>query len=401
MGLNAPDGDMDNMTEPHGGRLIDRVVGDEHESQIRDDISSAPTLPLDTGQYQDLINIANGRYSPVEGFLTRNDFLKVVHDMTLEDGTVWPLPLILDVDAETADELTPNKKVGLLGPRGALVGAIKIKEIYKYNAEEVTRGVFGTDDPDHPGVAQLLDCEDFLIGGPVFIFERERYNDADLLPKETRVLFERNDWETIVGFQTRNAPHRAHEYIQKSALEHVDGLLVQPKLGDKKTGDYKDEVILGAYRTLLEQYYQNNRVSLTVFPSRMNYAGPREAIFDALVRKNQGCTHFIVGRDHAGVEDYYDSYDAQKIFNKLGNIGIEPLFYDYSFYCSRCDGMTSENICPHDDINRVYPSGTKIREQIDSEQSPSEKLMRPEVASYIMNTNSPFVTERQVQKKET
>jgi sulfate adenylyltransferase len=389
------------MVEPHGGRLVDRVVVDDHEAQIRDELASSPTLKLDIGQYQDVINIANGRYSPVEGFLTRNDFLKVVHDMTLEDGTTWPLPLVLDVDAQTSETLTPGNKAGLRGPTGELIGAIAVKEIYKYNAEEATRGIFGTDDPDHPGVAALLDYEDFFVGGPVYVFERERYNDADLLPKETRVLFERNDWQTVVGFQTRNAPHRAHEYIQKSALEHVDGLLVQPKIGDKKSGDYRNDVILGAYRTLLEQYYQDDRVALTVFPSRMHYAGPREAVFDALVRKNQGCSHFVVGRDHAGVEDYYDSYDAQRIFKELGDVGIEPLFYNYSFYCDRCDGMASETICPHEDTNRVYPSGTEIRRQIDAGQSPSKKLMRPEVASYVMNTDMPFVTEQEAKRGET
>jgi sulfate adenylyltransferase len=295
------------MIEPHGGKLVDKVVGGEYASQLRSDVSNQPSIDLDTAGYQDLINISNGRYSPLEGFMTQSDFLKVVHDMTLEDGTVWPLPIVLDVSPTKADELKLHEKAGLrdstgrlvkAGLRdstGRLVGAINIEDVYKYNNSDVATSVFGADDTDHPGVQDFHDRENFLIGGEIYVFSEERYNEADLFPKETRVLFEHHDWETVVGFQTRNAPHRAHEYIQKSGAELVDGILIQPKLGEKKEGDYRDEVILGAYRLLLEHYYPDDRATLSVFPSKMNYAGPREAVFDALVRKNQGCTHFIIG----------------------------------------------------------------------------------------------------------
>lgn len=380
------------MIEPHGGRLVDRVVDETHAKQLRSETEDASDISLSVSQYQDLVNIATGRFSPVAGFMTQNDFLKVAQDMTLEDGTVWPLPITLDVSVETADELTPGKHARLRGHDGEILGTIEVEEVYKHNKTETVEPIFGTDDPSHPGVARYLGQEDFLVGGPVYLFDEQRYNSRDLLPRESRVLFEHRGWETVVGFQTRNAPHRAHEYIQKSALEPSDGLLVQPKLGDKKKNDYRDEAILGAYETLIEHYYRDQTVALSVFPSRMQYAGPREAIFDALVRKNQGCSHFVVGRDHAGVGDYYGEFDAQHIFDEISDVGIEPMFYDYSFYCSRCDGMTSEKICPHDPAEQVHPSGSKIRSLIQDGEVPSEKMMRPEVSSYIMDAEDPFVT---------
>jgi sulfate adenylyltransferase len=222
------------MIEPHGGKLVDKVVSGEYATQLRSDVSNQPIIDLNTAGYQDLINISNGRYSPLEGFMTQNDFLKVVHDMTLEDGTVWPLPIVLDVSPTKADELKLHEKAGLRDPTGRLIGSIDVEEIYKYNDSDVTTDVFGTDDTDHPGVRDFYDRENFLVGGEIYVFNEERYNEADLFPKEIRVLFEHYDWETVVGFQTRNAPHRAHEYIQKSGAELVDGLLIQSKLGQKR-----------------------------------------------------------------------------------------------------------------------------------------------------------------------
>lgn len=222
------------MIEPHGGELVDRVVGNEHAEQLRSEASGQLAIHLNVGGYQDLINLSNGRYSPLKGFMTRNDLLKVVHDMTLEDGTVWPLPIILDISPEKANTLDLGIKAGLKDPSGQLIGAIDIDQIYKYNKSDLAVGVFGTDDEGHPGVQDFYNRDDFLVGGDVYVFTHQRYNDVDLLPRETRVLFKHRGWETVVGFQTRNAPHRAHEYIQKSGLEFTDGLLIQPKLGKKK-----------------------------------------------------------------------------------------------------------------------------------------------------------------------
>jgi sulfate adenylyltransferase len=381
------------MIEPHGGRLVDKIVGDKYAEQLRDEVEDGPEIDLSESQYQDVINIATGRFSPIDGFLTRNDFLKVVHDMALENGVTWPLPITLDVDASVAETLTPGEKALLRSPAREPIGVVDVEEVFKHNKEDTVEHVFGTSDRDHPGVANYFGQGDFLVGGPIYLFEEHRYNGRDLLPAESRVLFAHRDWETVVGFQTRNAPHRAHEYIQKSALEQTDGLLIQPKLGDKKVDDYRDDTILGAYETLIDEYYRDGTVALSVFPSQMRYAGPREAIFDAIVRKNQGCTHFVVGRDHAGVGDYYHEFGAQRIFDDIADIGIQPLFYDYSFYCHTCDGMTSEKICPHGSEEQVHPSGSKIRSLISSDERPSAKMMRPEVASYIMDTDEPFVTE--------
>lgn len=381
------------MIQPHGGEIVDRTVSEKYAKQLRSDISDGSIIDLNTAAYQDLINISNGRYSPIDGFMTQNDFLKVSHDMMLEDGTIWPLPIFLDIPSETAADLYVGEKAGLRSPTGQLVGVIEIEDIYKYDTSKLAIEIFNTGDKSHPGVQKFYNRDDFLVGGKVYVFNKERYNRTDLHPKETRVLFEQRGWETVVGFQTRNAPHRAHEHIQKSALELTDGILIQPKLGEKKPGDYRDEIILGAYKTLLDSYYPNDRVALSVFPNKMNYAGPREAIFDALIRKNQGCTHFIIGRDHAGVGDYYGEFEAQNEFDKMADIGITPLFYSYSFYCERCDGMTSEKICPHGDDQQVHPSGTRIRSLIRSGTKPSKKIMRPEVAEYIMSMDNTFVNQ--------
>jgi sulfate adenylyltransferase len=317
--------------------------------------------------------------------------LKVAHDMTLEDGTVWPLPIILDVDNQLAAELEPDRKAGLESPNGELIGFIDVDEVYRQNKKEIAHSIFGTEDTSHPGVENYLQMDDFLVGGSIKLFDEYRYNESDLLPQESRVLFDSKGWETVVGFQTRNAPHRAHEYIQKAALEHVDGILIQPKLGDKKEGDYRDDVIIGGYDKLIDGYYPDDLAVLSVFPSVMRYAGPREAVFDSIIRKNQGCTHFVIGRDHAGVGDFYGGFDAHRIFDDISDIGVEPLFFNYSFFCEKCDGMTSEKVCPHGDDVRVYPSGSKIREMIRSGEEPSEKIMRPEVANFIIEAEEPFV----------
>jgi sulfate adenylyltransferase len=368
---------------------------------MREDIDSNASITLSWEQYQDTINIATGRFSPLKGFLDQNDLRKVVADKTLEDGIVWPLPITLDVSEETTQNLSPGNKAALRSPEGDVIGAIDVSNIYKPNKEQLANSIFGTADRSHPGVANFLDKAPFFVSGPIYLFSEHRYNGRDLLPAESRVLFRKRGWDTVVGFQTRNAPHRGHEYLQRCALEQADGLLVQPKFGTKKANDYRDEVILDAYDLLFEHYYRSDRVALSVFPSKMNYAGPREAVFDAIVRKNQGCTHFVVGRDHAGVGDYYGEFEAQQIFEELSDIGIEIIAYDYSFYCERCDGMTSRKICPHDDEQRVYPSGTKIRKTLRNGQSPSDKMMRPEVAAYIVEQEDPFVTAGDPMEAET
>lgn len=381
------------MIEPHGGTLVDRTLDEERHRARFDNFSGLTRIELDERLYQDAINISSGRYSPLRGFMTRDDFLKVARDMTLEDGTIWPLPVVLDVDSEKAAELEPDERAVLVDPGGDQLGTIEVREVYRANKREAAEHVFGTAEDNHPGVANFVNSGDFFVGGPIDLFEGRRYNDHDLRPMESRVLFRQYGWETVVGFQTRNAPHRGHEYIQKCALERTDGLLVQPKLGEKKSGDYTDDVILDAYEHLVNHYYPEGQVVLSVFPSRMRYAGPREAVFDAIVRKNQGCTHFIIGRDHAGVGDYYDADASHRIFETIGDIGVEPMLFEHAFYCHECDGMASERTCPHGDDERAYPSGSKIRRLVREAERPSEKIMRPEIATFIIDTDTPFVEE--------
>jgi sulfate adenylyltransferase len=382
------------MIEPHGGHLVDRLVErDRYAEWLQASAPDATTIELSEDIFKDALSIATGRFSPLMGFMRQDDLLKVARDMTLEDGTVWPLPITLDICNDTADTSQPGERASLQSPDGDIMGFLDIDEVYKYDKIKIATQVFGTDDTDHPGVRNFLNQEDFLVGGDITIFDDYRYNSHDLRPVESRVLFQEYDWESVVGFQTRNAPHRGHEYIQKSALELVDGLLVQPKLGEKKAGDYRDEIILGTYEELIKYYYPNNQVTLSVFPSRMRYAGPREAVFDAIVRKNQGCTHFIIGRDHAGVGDYYDGDQSKNIFSTIEDIEIEPLLFHHAFHCESCDGMCSDKICPHGDDERTYPSGTKIRELVQMGEKPSMKMMRPEIANYILEAETPFVEE--------
>jgi len=381
------------MHPPHGNTLVDRRLDPSRSEELLEEFDSYPQVLLDHNELMDFVNVSTGVYSPLTGFMGQNDFLKVVNDMALETGVPWTLPIVLDVSSDVANSVGPGDRLGLVSPDGDPVGVLDVDDIYRYNATETCEKVFGTTDPEHPGVSMFRRKEPFFVGGDVKQFAPSPGSDRKhrLTPRETRVLFKQEGWDTIVGFQTRNVPHRAHEYLQKSALEHVDGLLIQPKIGEKKTGDYENEAILSAYETLVSDYYPNDSVLLSTFRSRMWYAGPREAVFDGIVRKNYGCTQFIVGRDHAGVGDYYGDFEAQELYGSIGEIGVEPVFYHYAFYCDICDGVVSEKICPHDADDRVEPSGTKLRSLLQSGKRPSPKLMRPEVADEILKMKDVFV----------
>lgn len=374
------------MIKPHGNDLVSRTVNPDREAELQRQFDKFPSVKLDQNLLYDFENISQGIYSPLRGFMSRNDFLKVVNDLTLENGVAWPLPIVLDITPEMANEIEPGDRIGIRGPGGNPVGVMDADSVYRYNEDETCQSLFGTTDADHPGVRSIRAKDPFFIGGPIKAFSEPitRKGNHDLTPQETRILFKKRGWDTIVGFQTRNAPHRAHEYLQKSALEHVDGLLIQPKIGEKKPGDYTNNTIIQAYDSLIENYYPSDLVALSIFKSRMMYAGPREAVFDAIVRKNYGCTHFIVGRDHAGVGNYYGDFEAQELFDAIGNVGIEPLYYHYAFYCTKCDGIVSEKICPHDSTCHMEPSGTKLRKMLSDGQSPPPELMRTEVIALTL-----------------
>lgn len=381
------------MISPHGNELVDRCITEQRSQEISEGFGDLNTVTLNKGLLFDFVNIARGVYSPIRGFMSQNDFAKVINDLSLENGVPWTLPIVLDVDTEFADKVNPGERIGICHPDGSPVGVMDVSDIYRYNKKKTCNRLFNTTNEDHPGVSMFQKKNPFFLGGDIKAFPTSlpRNGNNDLSPKETRVLFKKKGWESVAGFQTRNVPHRAHEYLQKSSLEHVDGLLIQPKIGEKKSGDYTNNAIIQGYKSLIEDYYPTNTVALSMFKSRMWYAGPREAVFDSIVRKNYGCTHFIVGRDHAGVGNYYGDFEAQKLFQELTDIGIEPMYYHYAFYCNRCDGMVSEKVCPHDQDMRIEPSGTKIREMLSSSEKPRPELMRPEVIETVLNLDNIFV----------
>ncbi len=368
--------------------MVNRLVNGERGAQLEAEARELPIVCLNPFELSDLEMLAIGAFSPLEGFMTRADYTSVVRNMRLTNGLPWTLPITLAVPAEEAKKLRARTRVALADEGGKPLAVLRIEDIFQYNRETEAREVFRTTDTEHPGVGYLKTRGDWLIGGPVEVFrrpDRTTFEKYRVDPADSRRIFAERGWKTVVGFQTRNPVHRAHEYIQKTALEIVDGLLLHPIGGETKSDDVSLEVRMRCYEVLLENYYPRDRVLLALNPASMRYAGPREAIFHALVRKNFGCTHFIVGRDHAGVGNTYGPYDAQKIFSefKPGELGIMPLFFENTFYCRRCAGMASPKTCGHDEASRVILSGTQVRSILrDGGQLPPE-FTRPEVAEVL------------------
>lgn len=373
---------------PHGGRLVNSVLAGEARIEAEARARDLPWISLNARAVSDLECLATGAFSPLRGFMCRADYERVVHEMRLKSDLLWTLPITLAVAGEEATALSEGREAALLDPGGELLGLLSVEEIFPHDNREEARLVYGTEDARHPGVQYLFQRGDMLVGGPVRLLRRPSRREFEAHyaePAETRRRFRERGWRTVVGFQTRNPIHRSHEYIQKCALELMDGLLIHPLVGRTKLDDVPSEVRLRCYRALMEHYFPKERVLLSLFPGAMRYAGPREAVFHALVRKNYGCTHFIVGRDPAGVGGFYHPYAARALFLQIPReeLDITPLFFDEAFFCRRCDGMASAKTCPHGESERIALSGTRVRELLRSGEALPEEFTRPEVSGIL------------------
>jgi sulfate adenylyltransferase len=381
------------LIPPHGGTLVNRQVVGEQAEALREEAKSLPNLVINSRQLSDAHMIVQGAFSPLTGFMGHEDYTSVVKDMRLANGQSWPLPVTLAVDSHQASDLKEGKQIALAQADGEIVGILSLDGKFRREREEEAQAVYRTTDSQHPGVANLYQDGDVVLSGKVTLFQERPALENGIeahyrTPAQTREAISKLGWSTVVGFQTLNPVHRAHEYIQKCALEAVDGLMLHPLVGKTKGDDIPASVRMRCYEALLENYYAPGRVLLSVLPAFMRYAGPREAIFHALVRKNYGCTHFIVGRDHAGVGNYYGPYDAQHIFKEFetGSIGITPLFFENSFFCKRCEGMATEKTCPHGIGDRVSLSATQVRAMLAKGEMPPVEFTRPEVAKVLMES---------------
>jgi sulfate adenylyltransferase len=380
---------MSSLSLPHGGTLVNRIAPKERRAELERAAGPLPKVALNAREQSDLDLIAVGAYSPLEGFMGRKDYESVRDGMRLTNGLAWSLPIILAVDQDQAKSLRDGSDVALTDERGTVLAILHLEERYQRDKAHAAKAIYRTEDTKHPGVDYLMKRGEVLLGGTVDILRRpehQEFLEYRLDPADTRKAFAERGWKTVVGFQTRNPIHRAHEYIQKCALEIVDGLFIHPLVGETKSDDIPADVRMKCYRVLLDNYYPKTRTLLGVLPAAMRYAGPREAIFHALVRKNYGCTHFIVGRDHAGVGNFYGSFDAHHIFHEFkdGELGITPLFFDHTFYCSKCVGMASTKTCPHEPTHHVALSGTKVREMLSHGVVPPVEFSRPEVAKILI-----------------
>jgi sulfate adenylyltransferase len=381
----------DTTIAPHGGELVDLLVPEERREATRAEADHLPKLVVNARELSDLEMLAVGALSPLTGFVGEADYLSVLETMHLSGGLAWAIPVTLSLTDDDVKRIGAGNSVALLSREGGNpIAVVDVAEVFKRDRQKEALGVYGTEELEHPGVAALYEAGDFCLAGTVRALglpEHDDFLSYRLTPSQTRAAFAERGWRTVVGFQTRNPIHRAHEYLQKCALEIVDGLLVHPLVGATKGDDVPADVRMRCYEALFEGYYPKDRAMVSVFPAAMRYAGPREAIWHAICRKNYGCTHFIVGRDHAGVGSYYGTYDAQRIFEEFdpGELGIMPLMFEHSFWCNACEGMASPKTCPHGEESRVSLSGTRVREMLRAGERPPIEFSRPEVADILID----------------
>ncbi|MCY4490988.1 MAG: sulfate adenylyltransferase [Thaumarchaeota archaeon] len=377
---------MAGSPKPHGGTLVDRTS--------KTDPSGLFSVPITEDLANDVENIADGIFSPLEGFLGQQDFESVVSKGRLANGLAWTIPTVLDVEASVAAKMKDAGDVLLQNPQGVGVAIMHVEEVFSFDRAETARGVYGTDDQSHPGVAKTMSMKDSLVGGKIDYIQRPAKTEIRnhrLVPEQTRKAFSDAGWKTIVAFQTRNPPHVAHEMLQKTSITTRDGVFVNPIIGKKKSGDFADGLIVKCYETMISLYYPQNRCMLGTLHTEMKYAGPKEAIHHAIMRQNYGCTHIIIGRDHAGVGKFYDPFAAQEIFSNYPELEIAPVFFPAFFYCKKCLTYTTHKACPHGDDSKEQISGTKLREMIQAGQAPSQYILRPEISRVILDYPNPFV----------
>lgn len=382
------------MIAPHGGKLVNRVLEGDALEEARSRAADLPKLAVAEEILSDARNLARGVFSPLEGFVTEQQFNSIVNDERLPDGTIFPIPIFLTVDEP--DAVAAGSQVALVSESDpeTPIAILNVEEIYQWDKEKAAASVFGTADTDHPGVAGYHARGDHAVGGTVDLIDNDRgpFGEVNLFPAETRALFEERGWRTVCAFQTRNVPHAGHEDLQKTVLGLVDALMIQPVIGKKKSGDYQDAVIIAAYEALIANYFHPDRVLLNILPTEMRYAGPKEAILHGIMRKNYGCTHIIIGRDHAGVGNYYGEEEAIEKFEAMADeLEIMPITIRGDFwYCCECGRVASNRTCPHDGDACLSFSGTEIRAMIREGTPPRPEIMRKEVFEVIQQFDQPF-----------
>lgn len=373
---------------PHGGKLIDRFLTGAALEAAKAKAKSLPKITVDAYAAFDIDCIAKGIFSPLTGFMNEAEVRGVIDTMHVKPGIPWTIPILLAVSQAEGDKLQVGSEIAIEDDQNEIVAILHLSEKFQFDHQEIAEKVYRTSDTTHPGVAYTLGLGDVFLAGDLDVLKARviEHQDYNLTPKETRAQFEHHGWKRIVAFQTRNPIHRAHEYLTKCALEVCDGLLIHPLMGTTKSDDIPGDVRMECYKTIVELYYPKKHTMLSIMPVNMRYAGPKEAIMHAIIRKNYGCTHFIVGRDHAGVGNFYGTYDAHYIFNEFNaeELGITPLFFDHTFHCRTCGNMGSIKTCPHDKEHHVFLSGTKVRDMLKAGEMPPAEFSRPEVAKVLI-----------------
>jgi sulfate adenylyltransferase len=373
---------------PHGGKLINRFLTGDVLKEATSRAESLPQFTVDAYVAFEIDCIAKGIFSPLEGFMSKAETQSVLDSMLLKPGVAWTIPILFSVSQEEGDKIAAGQQVALRDDRGELVAILHVSEKFGFDKQEIAQKAYGTTDEAHPGVKYTYSHGPVYLAGKLDVLKAREveHQEYNLTPEDTRAAFAKRGWKRIVAFQTRNPIHRAHEYLTKCALENCDGLLIHPLMGTTKSDDIPGDVRMECYKVLLEKYYHHDHAMLSIMPVNMRYAGPKEAVMHAIYRQNYGVTHFIVGRDHAGVGNYYGTYDAHKIFDELeaGSLLITPMFYDHSFFCKACGNMASIKTCPHGKEDQVHLSGTKVREMLANSEEPPVEFSRPEVARVLI-----------------